>query len=264
MDQAAIIEGVSTYLAVDQRINGLFLSGSFGRQEEDEFSDVDFVVVAAPDHHDDLMQAWRSALESVASLIMWKRPYPNAPLINAITEDWIRCDLYLISPDALSGRAKNTLMPLIDPSDVYSGLPETLPDAMPNKARIAATITEFIRVIGMTPVVIGRGELVTAVQGAGMTRDMLITLMLEEVRKPDKGGTMHLSKLLPPEDFSTLMALPAPAPDRTSALAAHKAIAKVFFPRAKRMAADLGIEWPTTFEETTRAQLEANLGLSWN
>ena len=84
-------------------------------------------------------------------------------------------------------------------------------------------INEFIRVIGMAPVVFGRSELVTAVQGAGLNRDMLINLML----------------------------------------AVHKAIADVFFPRAKRMAADLDIEWPTKFEETTRAQLQANLGLTW-
>ena len=260
MDQAAIIKGVTDYLAGDQRIDALFLSGSFGRGEEDEFSDVDFVAVAPPDHHDTLMQVWRSALECVAPLIMWKRPYPNAPLINAITEDWIRCDLYLVAPDAFSGRAKNTLKPLIDPGDIYN----ELPDAVPNKMRIAGMITEFIRVIGMTPIAIGRGELVTAVQGAGLTRDILINLMLEEVTQPDKGGAMHLSKLLPPEDFATLMMLPAPAPDRASALAAHKAIAGVFFPRAKRMAAELEIEWPTTFEETTRTQLEANLGLTWN
>jgi len=138
-----------------------------------------------------------------------------------------------------------------------------LPDAVPNKARIAGMINEFIRVIGMAPVVFGRSELVTAVQGAGLNRDMLINLMLEEVSKPDKGGAMHLSKLLPSDDFATLMALPTPAPERASALAVHKAIADVFFPRAKRMAADLDIEWPTKFEETTRAQLQANLGLTW-
>lgn len=57
MDQAAIINGVADHLADDQRVNALFLSGSFGRGEEDEFSDVDFVAVAAPDHHDDLMHA---------------------------------------------------------------------------------------------------------------------------------------------------------------------------------------------------------------
>ena len=87
MDQAAIINGVADHLADDQRVNALFLSGSFGRGEEDEFSDVEFVAVAAPDHHDDLMHAWRAALESLAPLIMWKRSYPSAPLINAITKD---------------------------------------------------------------------------------------------------------------------------------------------------------------------------------
>lgn len=264
MDQAAIIKGVAAYLADEPRLVGLFLSGSYGRGEDDAYSDVDFVAVASPGHQEDLMEVWRAALESVACLIMWKRPFPKASLINAITEDWIRCDLYLIAPDAMGGRAKTTLKPLIDPTDIFASLPATLPNSQPNKERIAATINEFIRLIGMTPVVFGRGEWVTATQGAGMERDMLIALMLEEVTKPDKGGAMHLSKLLPPEDFTELMSLPAPAPDRASVLATFKAIASAFFPRAKRLAQELDIEWPDTFEAKTRANLRKTVGLEFD
>lgn len=261
MNKATIITGVTDYFKDDPRLSALFLAGSFGRGEEDEFSDIDFVAIASSEHHDALIGKWRVALETLTTLIMWKRPYPSTPLINVVTEDWIRCDLYLISPDKLTGRAQTTVKPLIDPTDIYHSLPASLPDAKPNKDRVVAIITEFIRVIGMTPIVMGRGELVTAVQGAGLLRDMLINLMLEEVTKPDKGGAMHLSRLLPSSDYAALMVLPAPAPDRQSVLISQQAIAAVFLPRARRLATELDIDWPETFLAKTRDHLRAEVGL---
>jgi len=47
MDQQTLIARVTAALADDQRIRGLFLSGSFGRGTADQYSDVDFWAVVA-------------------------------------------------------------------------------------------------------------------------------------------------------------------------------------------------------------------------
>ena len=77
------------------------------------------------------------------------------------------------------------MSPLIDPDDLHSALPDDLPPGAPKPARVQGLIEEFIRVLGLLPVAIGRGEHVVAARGAGLLRDKLIDLMLEDAALPE-------------------------------------------------------------------------------
>ena len=64
-----------------------------------------------------------------------------------------------------------------------------------------------------------------------------------------------------------LTSLPYPTPDRASVMKSHIETARQFMPRARAMAAALGIAWPEPFEEATLRHLQREFGgefdVSW-
>ena len=131
-------------------------------------------------------------------------------------------------------RARDRLRPLLDRDGLHDRLPGTLPSARPDPKRVAFVVEEFIRVLGLLPGGLGRSELVLLTTGAGLLRDLLRDLMLETCPLLDRGGMLHLSRLLTPEQMAELEALPYP--DREEVVAAHLAIAQAFLPLARRSA----------------------------
>ena len=258
MDQQQLVGEITSALRGDADLRALFLAGSLGRGDGDRFSDVDLVAVVEREAQEGFGARWRATFEAITPVVFWYAPRGIRTLISAITQDWLRCDLYMVAPDSLEGRAKSTLTPLIDPDDLHSALPDDLPPGASKPARVRGLIEEFIRVLGLLPVAMGRGEHVVAARGAGLLRDKLIDLMLEDAALPGGHGALHLSRLLPPEDMACLAALPPARPDRPD-VEAHLATARAFIPRARRMARDLGVPWPEAFAAATARHLEAEL-----
>ena len=260
VNQQQLVGEITGALREDADLRALFLAGSLGRGDGDRFSDVDLVAIVEREAQEDFGVRWRTAFEAITPVVFWYSPRGIATLRSAITRDWLRCDLYVVAPDGLQGRAKSTLAPLFDPEGLHAALPDDLPPGAAKPARVQGLIEEFIRVLGLLPVAVGRGEHVVATRGAGLLRDKLIDLMLEDAALPGGHGALHLSRLLPPEDMACLAALPPAWPDRAD-VEAHLATARAFIPRAQRMARDLGLPWPEAFAAATARHLEAELGV---
>ena len=260
MDQQNLISRLAGSLRADADLRALFLAGSLGRGDSDQFSDVDLVAVVEPEAQERFAARWRVLLDEITPVVFWWAPRGIKTLVSAITEDWLRCDLFMVPPGSLGGRAKSTLAPLIDQDDLYATLPDDLPAGAPNPKKVQGLIEEFIRILGLLPVVMGRGEHIVAARGAGMLRDLLIDLMIEDAALPGGHGALHLSRLLPPEDMALLASLPPAEPHRPD-LEPHFATARAFIPRAQQMARDLGIEWPESFAKATARHLEAAVGV---
>lgn len=262
MEHRRIIGHITKSLEAEPGITALFLGGSHGHGTSDRFSDIDFIALAEPEHHAALAASWRAALESLASVVFWtERQGGGAFLANAILADWTRCDLYQLPRSAFGGRAQNTTRPLIDPDGFWQSLPAELPPGRPDPTRIHHIIHEFIRVLGLLAVGAGRGEYVLLVRGAGILRDLLTDLMIEECPVADRGGALHPSRLISAADMSELAALPYPGPVRDDLIAAHIAIARAFLPRARRIARQIDLEWPEAFESATREHLHKELDI---
>lgn len=262
MNQQDIIAAAKTAFADDEAVRGLFLSGSFGRGTADEWSDVDLLGVVRRADQRHVVDRWKAELGALTPLVYWNEIDRGGMLVNAISEEWQRCDLYLVEPGDIGQRAKNTVVPLIDRDGIFDALPDALPRKSPNPHALRYQINEFIRVLGLTPVVSGRGEYLTAVMGNGLLRGLLADLFMQDVTDPDSGGILHMSKLLPPEQVALMSALPFPKPRGEEVVAANLAVAREFMPRAKAMAARLGVEWPSAFEAATRKVLEDKLGVA--
>ncbi|WIJ26519.1 hypothetical protein [Devosia sp. RR2S18] len=267
MNHSELIDAAKAALEPLEAVRGLFVGGSLGRSAGDEWSDVDLVAVAQPDQQRWLADQWRSLFEQITPVVFWNELHRDGLILNAVTHEWLRCDLVLTDPTRFRGRAQNLLQPLIDRDGLYGALPASLPEKTPNAGRVYYLINEFIRVLGLTPVVLARGEYVTGVMGTGLLRDMVQGLFMEEVSLPDAGGILHLSTLLTPEQMSILCSLPYPAPSRNEVLHASIGVTKVFLPLARGMAGRLGVVWPSAFEAATRRHLIDTLGdevdLSW-
>lgn len=263
MQHQLIIDMVTKHLEKSDAIKALFLGGSYGKGTQDAFSDLDFVAIAESDHHEAIATNFREALEALEPLVLWRARIGPASLLNATIESWERIDLIIVQPANLTGRVQSGLRPLIDPSHIYATLPETSQPYQHSGPKIAFMIEEFIRVLGLAPLALGRGELVTMALGLSLLRDMVRDLMLEECPLADRGGALHLSKLISQEDMAVLQALPYPGPDRDALIAGHIEVAEVFFARARPMAKRLKLEWPDTFEQATRAHLKRSQGITF-
>jgi hypothetical protein len=245
----------------DQKMRALFLSGSFGRDFEDDYSDFDFVAVVADDATKAVSEKWRATLEAHEPVVYWKQFDRPITLVNAISERWLRCDLVVVGADAMARFTKEGLKPLIDRDGLYDGLTDTALFRGHDARRIDGIINEFIRVLGLSPVAIGRNETVLAGTGAGLLRSLLIDLLVEEQEQAQRGGALHLNRVLDAQDLKALDAIWREPKMNETISGAHIAYAQIFFPRAKALAAKAGVKWPTEFENATRAHLKETCGI---
>ena len=257
MNYEDLSQAVADRLSSETGAQALYVAGSHGAGEEDAYSDLDLVVVADPDEHSRLAWAFRGALEGQAPVVFWQVRKGRNSLVNAIIEDWRRCDLFMSSAIdfAQQKRSRDSLKVLFDRINLYRGLPDKLPSETPDRARVAHIVNEFLRVLGLMPVELGRGEHVLGVKGAGALRDLLTDLMLEECPLPERDGGRHLNRLLTPDQIRLLEGLPYPGPNREEVVAAHVRTAAAFFPIARRLSQQLEVAWPDAFEQATRRRL---------
>ena len=261
-----IARAVATALSGSEGVRALFLSGSLAADTADAWSDLDLLALAPPGARDEVIAAFFAAVDGVRPLVMRRETSGRVSLANAITEDWRRCDLLVLPPDAFPQpkHVRAGLVPLIDPDGRHGRLPGTLPPASPDPARVAYLVEEFIRVLGLLPVALGRRERLLLVTGAGLLRDLLRDLMLEKCPLPDREGVLHPSRLLTDGQVAALEALPHPGPDRDRGIEAQVATARVFLPLAHRKVAELNLCWPGAFYAATREALRrAGVSLDW-
>lgn len=261
-NQDMLIARITDALGPDQRVRGLFLTGSFGRGTADAWSDVDLVALIPREQHEAFEAEWRDLLETIMPIVHFQH-LPFKPVLHAISEDWLRCDLTFLAPDQTRSMTQDRSRPLIDRDAIHPTLPPTLPPPQINRQMLEGTVNEFIRVLGLSAVVIGRNEIELIGLGTGMMRRMLTDLMVIEMNHADTGGILHLGRLLSDEQMALLETIPVPERSVQSAIDSQYALARVFLPRAKALYAQLGLDWPSRFEAATRANLERHIGKAW-
>ena len=234
--------------------------GSFARGTSDQFSDVDLCVVVDETDIAAFCDDWPDLCDSIAPTV-FRRQLGDHPVFNHITPDWLRFDVLVASPEALLSRTRTTVSPLYDPQGLSSRLAEPNPPNPPNPERISAVTVEFLRVLGLLPVVIGREEFVVGQSGVSLLRSMLIDLMLEDVAVEDRGGSLHLNKLLPPERQHVLTQLPPVQASRESVIAGHVACATAFLPLSRTLHSTCGLAWPQVLEDAARHHLYSTLSI---
>jgi len=260
--QADLIARLARHAEGDERVRALLLSGSFGKGDADDWSDVDLVAVVSPEDHKAFAAGARDWLGAVVDIVHWHSPHPPLPLFSAVTAGYDRIDLTVTVPGMVLG-AQNTLKPLVDRDGVYAALPAAPPPGRVNPAKVEGIIREFLRIMGLLPLVAGREQPAIAVGGVGHLRQAVLSLLTEAKALPAPVGALSVAKVLSAEDMALLTALPTPASETAEVIEAQLEHARLFLPRARQIAADCCAAWPADFEAAVRAHLLRTMGRDW-
>lgn len=242
-------------------IRALFLSGSYGNGMADKYSDIDFVMVAEDGASDAVAEVWRRAVDKTGEIVLWWDRVNVPVLINAITEDWTRTDVIILKADQMGSQTQSNLKPLFDHDNIFDSLAETAQNPGPNLKKFRYQVEEFIRILGLLHLAAGRKEYINGVLGVFHLRNLMVDLLIEETDAPNRGGILHLNRLISDEQKDLLTSLPPAIPNRDAMISAHLAYAKAYLPRARARAVRLGMEWPERFEAATWAQLSKALSV---
>jgi len=261
MDHTDVISTITRAVQDAPGIRALFLSGSYGNGMADAYSDIDFVMVADDGASDAVAAIWREAVAQTGDIVLWWDRNTVPVLINAITEDWTRTDVIILKPEQMRGHSQITLKVLFDHEGIYETLPEAKTSPSPDPKRFTYQVEEFIRILGLLYLAAGREEYINGVLGVFHLRNKLVDLMIAETDAPNRGGILHLNRLITDEQKDVLTSMPPPVPERQAMIDAHMAYAAAFLPRARKRAADIGAQWPERFEAVTWARLSETLGI---
>ncbi|CAH1658964.1 conserved hypothetical protein [Hyphomicrobiales bacterium] len=261
MNNAAAITTIARALENKPDIRALFLGGSYGVGLEDAYSDLDFIAVAADGPTDACASLWHEAVSQTGEIVLWWDRQVKPMLINAVTAEWLRIDVQIVALAQTTQLSQNSLKVLFDHDRIYDDLAPSLEASGPNRRRLQWQFEEFIRILGLLPLAMGRHEYINAVTGAFHLRNLLIDLLIEETSAPNRGGALHLNRLITREQRDLLESLPALTPSPEAIMPAYLAYATAYLPRARRLAQRLGMEWPERFEEAMWARLKRELAI---
>jgi len=261
MKHQRVIETISDAMMDVESVKALFLSGSHGNGRADAYSDIDFLLISENGATEALGEAWKEAVANTGKIVLWWDHTKSRSLINAITEDWRRIDVNILEPEQLTHFSQHDLKPILDPENKYAELRERKTPSESNIGKFKYQVEEFLRIIGLLHLVEGRKEYLNGVLGIFHLRNLLVELLIDETNAPDRGGVLHLNRLIADEQKELLLQLPAAIPERDAIIDAHIAYAKAYFPRARKRASQLNMDWPEDFEAATWAMLERDLSI---
>ncbi len=260
-DQQHLIDVIARRLNAEPGVDALWLAGSLGKGQGDAYSDVDLLVLVADGAAGEVSVRLARDLVPAMAVVLVNSLY-GGRVLNMVTDDWARFDLTIVQREDLPRYDSTALTPIFNKGDnAPPARPRTPYRTSPDQ--LLTLVKEFLRVIGLTPVAMGREEYQLALNGVDLLRRMTMDLMLEEngVAPAARGGALHRNHLLTAEQRDALQALPVIAAERSSIIAGDAAFAGLFLPRARRLAAEIGMDWPTEFEDATRRHLLKTLGL---
>lgn len=261
--QRALLERLTATLRGDERIVAAWVIGSLANGDGDSYSDVDLLVAVREERFGAIVADWPLFLEGLYPTVSARQLGTiDKPTISAITPEWLCFDITLAS--AADPRPHGYTAALLFTRDNPSPFTFAAPRAAITPDRLPDLVGAFLRILGLLPVVIGRGELIVGLAPVQYLRDSLIDLYLMENGSP-RGGAKRLNSLLSEEQRHSLSALPPLAPTHDAIIESHLAIARRFLPRARRLAEQHGLAYPDAFERATLAHLQRTLGIqmSW-
>ena len=118
MKQKNAIEAIAESLKKDKRVKSIFLKGSIGRGEEDEFSDVDLYCFVEEEDLASFVQDRIRHLEAYGKLLFHDDLFIIAPQIIAVYEDLLHVDLFTVTEKTF--KQKDYFKVIYDPEDRLS------------------------------------------------------------------------------------------------------------------------------------------------
>lgn len=259
--QMALIESARKVAEAERRVLGAWIAGSLANGDGDKWADIDLHLLVADDDLDAFRHVWVGLIERIGPMVMVR---PIGAIVGgyAVTPDWQHLDVVCHAASSFDPSALRGYWPLFDRSGRLPAEASRGPDPVGEPYFPADAIDFYYYLLGNLAVVLGRGELTLATNGAVMRRDLgLVPLLLAEngVRKYD--GNKRLRQYLTDDQNAFLRALPPLEETRESIIAFDRLVAAEVSRRGRALAAATGADWPETFEQATHAYLRRELGM---
>jgi predicted nucleotidyltransferase len=268
--QEAFIKRAKEVLRADQRVLAAYLVGGFAIGKADAWSDVDLQVIVADEAAEDIKDSWPEIAERLAPLANLK-PFSFSVGGVCITSEWLHFDVVFHARSQVDPKKIEGLSPLLDKASLLPDAPVPRPDRREAPFFPEAAVDMFLYMLGNMVSVVGRNEPIPATNGVIMVRDVaLVGLLLAEqgwrsTREHSLGNpfpfTKRLREYLTNEQNALLVSLPPLEPTIDSAIDGYLALARIFLPRARRLAEQTGHPWPKGYEDASVAYFERSLGV---
>jgi hypothetical protein len=260
-EQQDLIDGIEKLLRAEPRVEAAWLAGSLGKGQGDAVSDVDTLALAADGMAGEVSKELAANLDGIAKPVLVNALF-GGRILNVVTEDWLRFDISIVQGDELDRYDARDLTPLFNRGGRKPPTHPDIPYVTPPD-QLLKLVNEFLRVLGLLPVGAAREEWELGLTGIDLLRRMTFDLMLEEnaIAPARRGGALHRNPLLTAEQRAALARLPPQAARRDSIVESNQAFAAIFLPRARRLAAKIGMVWPAEFEDATRRHLKRTMGI---
>lgn len=262
----AFAQQAAKVLSSDERVLAIWLTGSLATRSADAQSDVDLRVAVRADAFSTIGQWWHELIDRVSPTV-WRRRWPGPPdeaIISAITSDYLRFDLVVQSATDTKLRTLEAAQVLFEKENTAQYIHLTASAPRQPLQHLPYIVEEFIRLLGMLPIVVTRDDVPMGMEGQMALHSMLISLLLmENGIDRDAIGKRHVASLLNEEQRALLSSVPTLEPTMESVMQGRMAYARLFLPRARHLMETTGLQYPATFEAATQHHLQETLSLSW-
>ncbi|MFZ0215422.1 MAG: hypothetical protein WAM30_05715 [Candidatus Dormiibacterota bacterium] len=262
--QRGVLTRLIEHLESDSRVEAAWLVGSLGHGLGDRFSDVDLLTAVSESALPAVVDEWPACSASLVDLAFARTVYsaPSGTTFTHVTSDYVRFDVTLTTTHrALENTQGGIALLASVPIDSDAAGPDEPPGVAAD--RVQKLSEEFLRVLGLLPVVIGRQEYLVAASGAALLRSMLVDLFRELAPPGYRGGAMRWERTLSLDQLEILRGLPSLDWTRDAVIDLHLACAREFLSAARRAYEALGLTWPQSFEDAVRLYVDRELGLTF-
>src|SRR5699024_12336038 len=123
MKQDEAVKIISQSLMKDKRVKAIFLKGSMGRGEYDEYSDVDLYCLVDEADEDTFLIHRLRHLESYRKILFYEDLFIIAPQIIAVFDNLLHVDLFTVTETTF--KEKDFFLVLYDPENSLSKIQST-------------------------------------------------------------------------------------------------------------------------------------------
>lgn len=261
--QRALLERACEVLAADERVLAAWLHGSFALGQEDPFSDLDAHCCVIDEAADQLSgDGWKEILHRITPTVMATTFPPGTIGGYSLTPDWVHIDLAFVPRSRLDVAGMSGYAPLFDRTGELPA--HAVPEApIHGEPYFSPALADwFFYMFGNLVTVVGRNEPVLATLGVVTVRDYcLVPLLCAERGIRRSGGAKRLRPFLSDEQHRLLERLPPIVPTIDAVIEAELAMARIFIPRGRALAARTGGRWPAELEAATLAHVVRGIGI---
>jgi hypothetical protein len=254
----ALFESARRVCEADERVRGLWLSGSLARGDADAASDLDLLVAVRDESLDEFARGWREWLARITPTVI-ARPLPFAPgSLYSVTPGRERLDVVVEPAGKLAHTFFRTRAVVFDRDGLGARIPAPAPQPGPSRERIAFLIEEFFRDYGMFDVGATRRDLLLGNEAIHLIRGLLYQLFCEANAPLPPMGVKQWSAKLTPAQRALLERLPTGGADWEAMVAAHEAVSRAFAAHARLISTAHDVPWPAELEAATLRHLRAH------